>query len=289
MYNRRRLKKFNLINGFILSLICIVMIIPMWKVVVESLSAKEFIIANKVFMWPKGTNFQSYWVVLRDKAMINAFKNSGFITIFGTVLNLIMTTALAYPLSRPEFIYKKPLLLMVVITMIFSPPLIPMYLTVQFLGLDNTIWAVILPGVISGFNFFILRSFFISTVPNEIIDSARLDGCSEINILIKIVVPISKAAFATIALFYAVDHWNSLFNPLIYLRDPKLQTIQLRLYQLVSVDRMDFSRDDMKNVNVTPSTLKMTSIMIATLPILMVYPFLQKYFVKGVMLGSVKD
>ena len=154
------------------------------------------------------------------------------------------------------------------------------------MGLDNTVWAVILPGMISGYNFFIMKSFF-AGLPGELIDAARIDGCGEFRVLFKIVIPMSKAVMATMTLFYGVSHWNSLQQPLIYLRDPKVHTLQIKLYQILMEDNT--SMVDVGQVAIAPATIKMATVVIATIPILVVYPFLQKHFAAGAMLGSVKE
>lgn len=176
--------------------------------------------------------------------------------------------------------------MMVTLTMIFTSPMIPSYLVIKGLGLDNSMWAIILPGMISGYNFFIMRSFF-AGIPGELIDAARIDGCGEFRVLWQIVIPLSKAVMATMTLFYGVSHWNALQQPLIYLRDPKKHTLQIKLYQILMEDNIPMV--DVGQVELAPATVKMATIVIATVPILIVYPFLQKHFAAGATLGSVKE
>lgn len=279
-------KVYIVLSTIFLIVLCIVMMMPLVKVVAESFSERTYIENNQVLFWPKGFNLDAYKSIFDNPRITIAFKNSVFITVVGTLVNLFMTALLAYPLSRPEFRFKKPLLLMVTITMIFSAPMIPSYLLIKGMGLDNTLWAVIIPGAISGYNFHIMRSFFIG-LPSELIDSARIDGCSEMGILFRIVIPLSKAVMATLTLFYGVSHWNSLQQPLIYLRDSKKHTLQIILYKILQDDVVDMLGT--VGVTISPVTIKMATIVVATVPILVVYPFLQKHFAKGATLGSVKE
>ncbi|WP_157668651.1 carbohydrate ABC transporter permease [Lachnoclostridium phytofermentans] len=263
-----------------------IMVLPLIKVVSESFSSKTFIEQNAVLFWPKGFNVEAYSKVFQNRNIFVALRNSIVVTLLGTTINLVMTATMAYPLSRTEFKFKKPILLMVTLTMIFTSPMIPSYLVIKGMGLDNSIWAVILPGMISGYNFFIMRSFF-AGVPGELIDAARIDGSGEFGILFKIVLPMSKAVMATMILFYGVNHWNALQQPLIYLRSPKVQTLQIKLYQILMEDNT--SMVDVGVLQIAPTTIKMATIVISTIPILIVYPFLQKHFAAGAMLGSVKE
>lgn len=281
---RRRI--YVVLSTIFLIILCTIMMMPLLKVVAESFSEKSYIETNQVLFWPRGFNVEAYKRVFDNPNIITAFKNSVLITVMGTTINLLMTAAMAYPLSRPEFKFKKPILLMVTLTMIFTAPMIPSYLVVKGMKLDDSIWAVILPGMISGYNFFIMRSFF-AGLPEELIDAARIDGCGEIRILFQIVLPLSKAVIATLLLFYGVNHWNALQQPLIYLRSPQVKTLQIRLYQILMEDNVAIA--DTGQVALAPITVKMATIVVATVPILVVYPFLQKHFAAGATLGSVKE
>lgn len=266
-------------------LLCFIMVLPILKVVAQSFSESVYIEANKVLFWPKGFNLDAYANVLMDQGILTALKNSVIVTVGGTAVNLIMTALFAYPLSRKEYMFKRQILIMVTITMIFSVPMIPSYLVVRALGMDNKLIAVIMPSAISGFNFFIMRSFF-KGIPGELIDSARIDGCGELRILFNIVLPLSKASLATLGLFYGVGHWNALQGPLIYLRNTRFHTLQVKLYQILQYGSDSI---DIGEIFISPIAIKMTTIVVAMLPILMVYPFLQKHFVKGATLGSLKE
>jgi multiple sugar transport system permease protein/putative aldouronate transport system permease protein len=262
------------------------MILPVLKVFAESFSSAKYVDARQVLFWPKGWTIKSYQSVLGMENIQHAFFNSVFVTVVATAFNLLMTVLLAYPTSRPEYKYKKSVLLMITITMIVSAPLIPTYMLVKNMGMVNKLSSVIIPGAISAFYFHVQRSFFTS-IPNDLVEAGRIDGCSEMGILFKLVLPLSKASLAAIGLFYAVDHWNSFFWPLIYLQKPNMQTLQIKLYQLIA-NNNDISVDAESAFAVSQESVKMTTIMVATIPILCIYPFLQKHFVKGVTLGSVK-
>lgn len=279
-------KTYIWISTVLLILLSLAMLLPLLKVVAESFSGKTYIEQNKVLFWPRGFNVEAYKRVFSNPNIFVALKNSIVITVVGTLIDLFMTAMMAYPLSRPEFKNKKPILMMVTLTMIFTSPMIPSYLVIKGMGLDNSMWAVILPGMISGYNFFIMRSFF-AGLPGELIDAARIDGCGEFRVLWQIVIPLSKAVMATMTLFYGVSHWNSLQQPLIYLRDPLKHTLQIKLYQILMEDNIPMV--DVGQVELAPATVKMATIVIATVPILVVYPFLQKHFAAGATLGSVKE
>ncbi len=279
-------KAYVYISTVLLILLSLGMLLPLLKVVAESFSGKTYIEQNKVLFWPRGFNVEAYRRVFENPNIFVALKNSVVITVAGTMIDLFMTALMAYPLSRPEFKNKKPILMMVTLTMIFTSPMIPSYLVIKGLGLDNSMWAIILPGMISGYNFFIMRSFF-AGIPGELIDAARIDGCGEFRVLWQIVIPLSKAVMATMTLFYGVSHWNALQQPLIYLLDPKKHTLQIKLYQILMEDNIPMV--DVGQVELAPATVKMATIVIATVPILIVYPFLQKHFAAGATLGSVKE
>lgn len=267
--------------------LCILMVAPLIKVIAESFSSKQFVESGQVLFWPKGFSLLTYEAVLTDRGIRKAFFNSVFITAVGTAVNVFMTALMAYPLSRKEFIYRRQVLLMVTITLIFSAPLIPNYLLIRGLGMDNSFLAVIVPGAISGFNLMVMKSFF-ANLPGELIDASRIDGCSETGLLFRIVLPLAKPSIAAVSLFYGVGHWNSLQGPLMYLRKANLQTLQIRLYQMIQANQTNFS-DMVENFVAAPQSIKATTIVVATVPILLVYPFLQKHFVQGATLGSVKE
>ncbi|CAH1219610.1 Lactose transport system permease protein LacG [Paenibacillus allorhizoplanae] len=270
-----------------LTILCTAMVMPFIKVIAQSLSSAKAIETGTVWFWPIDFNLLNYRAVLSDSGIIRAFYNSTIITVVGTLINLVMTCLLAYPTSRKEFEHSKLILFMIMITLIFSAPLIPNFLLVKQLGMLDTLWAVMIPGAISSFNFFILRSFF-KNLSEELMDAARIDGCGELGILMRMVLPLSKASLAAIGLFYAVGNWNNLQGPLVYLQSPDMITLQVKLYMMIVSD-VTVVPDIPEMIQLSPEGIRMTTIVVATLPILLIYPFLQKYFIQGATLGSLKE
>jgi multiple sugar transport system permease protein/putative aldouronate transport system permease protein len=267
------------------------MILPFFHVLAQSFSSSNAIDRGEVLFLPVDLTFDNYQYVFQDMTIWRAFGVTVFITVFGTLFNLIATASLAYPLSRQEFKGRKIFLFMVLFTMIFSAPLIPTYLLIQKLGMLDTLWALIIPTAISAFNFFVMRSFFLQ-IPNELIDSSRMDGCGEMRILFQIVLPLSKPALATLGIFYAVFHWNTYFNALMYIDNRKLYPLQVKLREMIVDDTLvaDPTSDVFASMlSSSPDGIKMATIIVATIPILLVYPFLQRFFIKGFLLGGIKD
>lgn len=283
-------KMFNVFNYTFLSLLALSMFLPFLHILAKSFSSAQAISKGEVVFWPKDFTLINYQYVFQDASIWRAFAITVFVTVVGTIINLLMTSMLAYPLSRPEYQGRKFFLLLILFTMIFSAPLISTYLTVRFFGLTNTLWALMIPNAISAFNFFVMRSFF-AQIPGTLIDSARIDGASEWRILWSIVLPLSMAALATMAIFYGVYHWNSYQNALYFLSDPRLYPLQVKLQQMIqtgeiSTESMEIYGEVAAN---SPEGIQMATVFVATLPILLIYPLLQKHFVKGVMIGSLKE
>lgn len=284
-------KVFLYSNATFLILVSLVMILPILHVVAQSFSSSSAIDRGEVVLLPVQFTLDNYKYVFQDQSIWRSFGVTVFITVFGTLFNLIATASLAYPLSRKEFVGRRILLFMILFTMIFSAPLIPTYLLIQQLGLLNSLWSLILPTAISAFNFFVMRSFFIQ-IPQELIDASRIDGCSELRILLQIILPLSKPALATLGIFYAVFHWNTYFHALMFISNRSLYPLQVKLREMIVDDSLvaDPTSDIFTTMlSSSPEGIKMAVIVVATVPILMIYPFLQKYFIKGFMLGSIKD
>lgn len=281
---------FNVCNVTFLTVLSLSMLLPFLHVIAKSFSTSNSIIKGDVIFWPVEFTLKNYQYVFSDVSIWKAFGISVFITTVGTLINLIATATFAYPLSRPEYLGRKYLLMMVLFTMIFSAPLIPTYLVIKSLHLVDTIWVMIIPGLISAFNFFVMRSFF-ADLPAALIDSARIDGCSEGGILMKIVLPLSKPAIATMAIFYGVSHWNSYQTALYYLNDRTLYPLQLKLRQMiVNQELSNAANSSFSDMIVqSPEGIQMATVIIATVPILIIYPLLQRHFTKGMMLGSLKE
>ncbi|MDG0809882.1 carbohydrate ABC transporter permease [Cohnella rhizosphaerae] len=278
---------FQLLNAAFLSLISVSMLLPFIHIAAKSLSDQSYVVAKDVWLWPKGLNFSSYDFVLSYKQFYVSFGNSLFITIVGTLISMAVTLLAAYPLARNGLPYRRFMMLIFVITMFFSGGLIPTYLIVKDVGLLNSLWSVILPGALAPFNLILIRNFF-SGLPEAMEESARMDGASSLRILAQIYVPLSMPAIATISMFYAVGYWNSFFQAMMYLTDRSLMPLQVFLLQLVSNDKpADMVVNDVLS-GVTPESMRAAAIICVVLPILCVYPFIQRYFVKGIMLGAVK-
>ena len=269
-----------------LVLLSLSMILPFIRVISVSFSTRTFVEADKVILLPKGFTLDSYKYVLSEPRIWQSIWVTVFVTVVGTVLSLLVTSLMAYSLSRKEFRPAKGLMVFVILTMVFQAPIIPFFLTVKVIGILNTVWALILPLVVNGFNLIIVRTFF-QEIPEALIDSGRIDGCSDTRILFNIMLPVSKPVIATMALFYAVSYWNIFYNALLFIYDKKLQPLQIivRSYIETTVDTPGVYLD----VNYNRTTLQMATILVATIPIIIVYPFLQKYFIKGVSLGAIKE
>jgi putative aldouronate transport system permease protein len=277
---------FAVLKILFLLLIVYITLFPFLQMVAVSLSDEAYIMQNKIYIFPKGLNFNAYKAVLSDPRISNSFSNSLLYVVVGTAISLSITTTGAFALSRKKMMFRKFFSLMLVFSMIFSGGMIPAYLVVRSLGLLNTIWGVVLPGSVGAWYVLLMRTFFMS-IPQELEDSGRVDGLNDLGIFWCIFLPLSKAGIATFTLFYAVNHWNAFYTPFLYLQDPKKFPLQVILRQIVisSEFRMDRGMGDSV---ILPESLKFATIMISTLPILLVYPFVQKYFVKGVMVGSIK-
>ncbi|ASA21540.1 carbohydrate ABC transporter permease [Paenibacillus donghaensis] len=282
---------FNVFNLFFLTALALAMFLPFLNVIAQSFSSSDAIINGKVGLLPKDFTAINYQYVFSDRSIWRAFGVSVYITVLGTAINLIATSSLAYPVSRQEFVGRKYIVMMVLFTMVFSAPLIPNFILIKNLGLMNSLWSLMLPGAISAFNFFVMRSFFMQ-LPQELIDSSRIDGCGELRIIVSMVLPLSKPVMASLGIFYAVGHWNTYMSALYYINKPSLWPLQVMLKKLFETD--DISVDPASSVysslaHTSPEGIKMAVIIVATIPIIMIYPFLQRHFVKGMMVGSVKS
>ncbi|GBG11147.1 sugar ABC transporter permease [Paenibacillus sp. MY03] len=284
-----RLSLFHVVSTAVLLLVVVVTLYPFLHMLAVSLSGDAYVMRNEVTILPKGLNFNMYEIVLGDPKMWNAIKNTVVYTAVGTTIALIVTSMGAYSLSRTNMAFRKGLMMMIVFTMFFGGGMIPTFLVVRSLGFVDTLWGMVIPGAVSTWNLILMRTFF-SGIPKELEESGRMDGLNDLGIFLRIIVPLSKASFATIALFYAVGLWNNFIYPLLYLRTPDLFPLQVLLRNLVlagSVSSGDVTRIGGDN-QIVEESLKYATIMVSTLPILIVYPFIQKYFVKGAMIGAVK-
>ena len=285
-------RTFSVVNTLLLIFALLIVALPILYVIAQSLSSPQEVIAGRVLFWPRRITLIAYKEIFRSKMLLSGYKNSILYTFTGTVVNVVMTVMCAYPLSRKDFVGRKQIMWLFVFTMIFSAPLIPSFINVRNLGMLNSIWAIIIPGAISAYNMVIARTFFMSNIPDEMIEAADLDGASDMQILIRLVLPLSKAVIAVLVLFYAVGHWNSYFDAFIYLSSEDKLPLQVILRNILANAKMI---EEMADATVEQSermslveVLKYAVIVFGSLPVLILYPFVQKYFVKGIMIGSVK-
>ncbi|MFC0215767.1 carbohydrate ABC transporter permease [Paenibacillus chartarius] len=280
---------FRLFNYVFLAAAAATMLMPLVHLLAVSLSSPIAADSKIVFLLPVEFTTAAWVHVLQNKGLWTSFGVTVYITIVGTALSLLFSVLTAYPLSRKEFLVRRPIMLGIIITMIFNAPMIPFFLTVRELGLMNSLWALILPGLIGTFDMIIIRTFFMG-IPPELDDSARIDGCSDAGIMFRIYLPLSKPVLATVSLFYAVGYWNTFNRAVLFIRNPDLWPLQMKLRAyLTSPEELAAVNLFMGDYDFNTTTLKAATILFATVPILLVYPYLQKYFVKGSMLGSIKE
>lgn len=273
----------------LLTLITVVTFFPILYIVAGSFASVKELAMNRFLLIPKEPSLDAYKYIFSTNTLMRSMGVTIMVTVVGTIVNLVMTCLMAYPLSRRELPGRKYLMYAVTFTLVFSGGMIPSYLVVNALGLIDSYAALIVPGAISSFNLILVKNFF-QEIPQDLIDSAKIDGCNEVQVLMKIVLPLSKPALATFTMFYAVGHWNTFLTALLYLNDSKKWTIQVLLRQIVILAQGGIGDEASMGMQfVIPSqSVKMAVIVVATLPIVLFYPFMQKYFEKGVMVGSIK-
>ncbi len=279
-------------NIVLLSIIALLVLYPLYFVVSASFSNPIYILKGEMWLWPKGFNVESYTKVFENKDIVNGFLNTLKYTTIGTLINLIMTIMAAYPLSRKDFYGRNVIMAIFVFTMFFGGGLIPTYLLIRDLGMIDSFWVMVIPNAVAVWNIIIMRTFFQETIPLELQESAQIDGCGNIRILLKIVLPLSMPVIAVMILFYAVGHWNSYFQALIYLSDKEKFPLQLILREILIKGEMDemikATSETFLKQKLSVEGLKYAVLIVANLPMMMLYPFLQRYFVKGFMVGSIK-
>lgn len=280
-------KIFDVINYIILAFVGFIMLYPMWYVLVVSMSSAKYISLGEVTFFPKGITFEAYKRVFDSKNIWVGYRNTILYTVVGTAINLAMTALCAYPLSRKDFYGRKTMTVLITITMFISGGLIPLYLIINKIHLMNTMWAVILPSAISTYNMIIMRTSF-QSIPDALVESAYLDGANDVVIFWKIILPLSKAIIATMVLFYSVSHWNSYFPAMLYLNSKSMYPVQVIMRDIIIGSDMSEAGDTSALSMVSTINYRYAVIIISLIPILLVYPFIQKYFTKGVMVGAVK-
>lgn len=259
-----------------------------------SISDTQAVVQQKVWLWPVGFNLKSYKMVLATPNLWNSYFNTVWYTVVGTLVNLLLTVMAAYPLSRARFILRKAFTLFITLTMFISGGIIPLFILITKLGIYNTRWAIVLPAAVNAFNIILMRIYFQNSIPKELPEMAYIDGCNDIGILLKVMLPTSKPIIAVISLFVAVGFWNNYFSALLFLPNSRLQPITILLQRVLiansSANLINMTLDPKGNAAALDyaAQIKYTLVIVTILPIICIYPFFQKYFVKGIMLGAVK-
>lgn len=275
-------------NYLILGAIGILMLYPFWYIFMYSLSTYQEVLGRGLLLRPYGFTLENILAVLQTQNFLQSYRNTLFVVVVGTVLSVIITALLSYPLSR-DIQGRRVFNFLIYFTMLFNGGMIPLYYVVRQTGLLDSLWALIIPALINPFNVFVMRSFF-KDIPNELIESAWIDGATETRVFRSVIIPLSKPLMATMTLFYAVAYWNKFFDAVLYIRTAAKRPLQILLKELFATNMGDMAAEviDTGGTSATGASIKMATVTLAILPIVMVYPFLQKYFEKGVMLGSVK-
>lgn len=293
--NKRRTngdQVFHIATMVFLLLLAAVILYPLVYVLSASFSDANMVAAGKIYLLPKGLNLEGYKAVFQYKKVLRGYANTIFYTVVGTFINIVLTMTCAYPLSRPDMQWKRFYSIFFLITMFFGGGLIPTYILVSKLHLTNTVAIMLIGSAISVYNMIVCRTFLQTNIPRELLDSSLVDGCNDYQYFFRIVLPLSKAILAVLALYYAVAHWNSYFNAMIYLNDLDKYPLQLFLRQILVMNQVNPS--DMMDPSLLEAKkgmselLKYSLIVVSTVPIMFIYPFVQKHFAKGVMIGSIK-
>lgn len=282
---------FDICNYGLISILVILVLYPLYFVVTASITDPNLIYSGKLLFFPEQVTWEGYKRLFAEPSIWLGFRNSLWYTVTGTAINIVLTITAGYTLSRSDLVGRNFFMFLLVFTMFFGGGLIPTYLLVKDLGMLNTTWAMILPNAVSVFNVIIVRTFFQSNVPGELLESAQMDGCSNLKFFYKIAVPLALPIVAVMVLFYAVGHWNSYFQALIYLKSNSLQPLQTILRNILIMnegsdlqDMLDGSQEQQKKMEL----MKYGIIIVSSLPMLILYPFLQRFFVKGALVGSLK-
>ncbi len=285
-------KAFDVADYILLTIAFLLVAYPLYFVVIASISDPIAVYEGRVILYPIRPTLEGYQRILSYSSLFVGYKNTLLYTLVGTAINLVLTITAGYALSRKDLVGGNVMMMGVMFTMIVSGGMIPNYLLVQELNLYNTMWALILPGAVSTWNLIVCRTFFQQTIPDELREAAELDGCGDTGFFLRVVLPLSSAIIAVMVLFYAVSHWNSYYNALLYLTTTSKYPLQLVLRNILIVNTLD----DMVNDVATQAAqqrmgdlIKYGMIIVSSLPLLILYPFLQKYFVQGVLIGSLKE
>lgn len=282
---------FYIISYSIVSILVIAVLYPIIYVISASFSSGNAIATGKVWLWPVEFTLDGYAAVFKYKDIWIGYRNSILYTVAGTLINVCMTMICAYPLSRKNLRGRNKIMFLFTFTMLFNGGMLPNYILISKLKMINTAWSLLLPGAISVYNMIVARTFIQSNIPNELLESSRIDGCDDIRFFFKMVLPLSKAILAVLVIWYAVGHWNSYFNAFLYLNDKSKYPLQIYLREILVLGEVQSDMIDGETESAIRNLkylLKYSTIVVSTVPLYAIYPFIQKYFVKGVMIGSVK-
>lgn len=288
--SKRRIGVFEMVNTLLMLAVCFMTLYPMWFVLINSLNAPEQAILGLVNWFPEALSLDSYRVVFGNENMMNGFLITTLRTVIGTAAHVLFTAIVAYGLSKTNLVGRKVYMKIALITMLFSGGLIPTFILMVKLGFYDNFWVFIIPAMYSFFNMVIFMSFF-RTIPDSLEESAKVDGASDYGVLFRIVLPNSMAVIATISLFSAVYHWNDYYQGILYIRTQELLPLQTMLFKIIAENSMSFMQQQAMaqfGARLPGNSIKFASMMVATLPILLFYPFIQRYLVKGVMIGAIK-
>ena len=284
-------KVFDIVLISISLLIILVIAYPLYFVIIASFSQPEAVLGGKLRLLPVGFNLESYKMVLTERKVWVGYRNTLLYTVFGTFINLVLTTLAAYALSRKDMPWRTPLTFIISFTMLFGGGMIPVYMVVRNLHLTDTPWAMVIPNAIATYNLLVMKNYFQSSIPEELQEAAAIDCCSHFKTLMKVVLPLSTPILAVIVLFYAVGHWNAFFNAVIYLRNQELFPLQIVLRDILLQNSLEAVGGDLTGMYekvMRGETMKYALIIVASAPVIIMYPFVQKYFVKGIMAGAIK-
>ena len=276
-------KVFNVINWIILTFVCLIVVIPIWNVIITSFAEDADVMGNRYLLVPHSFTFKSYNRVLHSGYM-QAFWNSIFVAAVGTVLSMVLSVPMAYALSRKELVGRRIFMNMLTFTLVFDVGIMPFYIVVRMLGMINSMASIIIPVAVSTFNVIVLKNYM-TTIPLSLVESAKLDGCNDFTILIRIIIPLSISILAAVILFYFVSYWNRYFEVIMFINDSRKYTLQVVLRGLI------FEADASlgSGVNYVYNNTKMAVMVLGMLPVLIIYPFIQKHFVSGLMIGGIKE
>jgi putative aldouronate transport system permease protein len=285
---------FSAVNYVLLSIALIMILYPLYFIIIASISDPNTVNAGEVWLWPKGLTLKGYMKIFENQSIWVGYRNTIIYTCLGTIINVVLTLTSAYALSRKDLLGRNLLMLVLTFTMFFSGGLIPTYLLIMRLGMLDTIWAMLIPTAVGVWNVIVARTYFQSNIPTELLEAAQMDGCSNLRFLRKIVLPLSNAIIAVMILFYSVNHWNSYFQALIYLNRQEMLPLQIILRNILVQNQaeqillLDYTGKTDEATNLAEQ-IKYGIIVIASVPVLLLYPLLQRYFVQGIMIGSIKS